>query len=264
MTDSKATMRKSKQLEFEVPGTPEQVWDAIATGPGISSWLFPAEVEERAGGRVTLHVAPNMDSSATVTAWEPPKRFAYEEPNWSEGAPPLGTEFVIEARSGGTCVVRLVHSLFTDKERWDDELGGFESGWKSFFKVLVLYLRHFPGQHAAPFRLFGSTSDSAADAWKKLTSSLRFEGVKPGQPWTTAGTGAPALSGVVAHVDEDADICQLIVVADQPVPGIALLGVATWNEQAHVTISFYLFGEQAAAALPATEAAWKSWREQRF
>lgn len=28
---------RSIELEIEVPGTPEQVWRAIATGPGISS-----------------------------------------------------------------------------------------------------------------------------------------------------------------------------------------------------------------------------------
>jgi len=29
--------RRSIEIEFEVPGTPEEVWKAIATGPGISS-----------------------------------------------------------------------------------------------------------------------------------------------------------------------------------------------------------------------------------
>jgi hypothetical protein len=34
--------RRSVQVEVEVPGTPEEeVWQAIATGPGISSWLCP-------------------------------------------------------------------------------------------------------------------------------------------------------------------------------------------------------------------------------
>ena len=36
------------ELEYEVPGTPEDVWRAIATGEGISSWFTPATVEERA------------------------------------------------------------------------------------------------------------------------------------------------------------------------------------------------------------------------
>ena len=36
--------RRSIQVEAEVPGTPEQVWDAIATGPGIGSWFYPADL----------------------------------------------------------------------------------------------------------------------------------------------------------------------------------------------------------------------------
>ncbi len=33
--------RRSVQVDVEVPGTPEEVWQAIATGPGISSWFVP-------------------------------------------------------------------------------------------------------------------------------------------------------------------------------------------------------------------------------
>ena len=42
-----ASGRRSVQGEVEVPGTPEEVWKAIATGPGISSWFVPTEFEER-------------------------------------------------------------------------------------------------------------------------------------------------------------------------------------------------------------------------
>ena len=41
---------RTVDLEVTVPGTPEQVWDAIATGPGISSWLHPTRVDEHVGG----------------------------------------------------------------------------------------------------------------------------------------------------------------------------------------------------------------------
>ena len=44
--------RRSVQVEVVVPGTPEEVWRAIATGPGISSWFVPTRSEERAGGEV--------------------------------------------------------------------------------------------------------------------------------------------------------------------------------------------------------------------
>ncbi len=59
-----ASGRRSVQVEVEVPGTPEEVWQAIATGPGISSWFVPAEFEERDGKPVAvkLNFGPGMES----------------------------------------------------------------------------------------------------------------------------------------------------------------------------------------------------------
>ena len=45
--------RREIRLEIEVPGSVEEVWEAIATGPGISSWYVPHTVEERSGGAAT-------------------------------------------------------------------------------------------------------------------------------------------------------------------------------------------------------------------
>src|SRR6266851_258692 len=98
--------RRSVQIEVEVPGTPEEVWQAIATGPGVSSWFVPTDVEEREGGTVTAHFGPGMDSRGTVTGWDPPRRFAAESQGLGPGAPPLATEWTVEARAGGVCVVR--------------------------------------------------------------------------------------------------------------------------------------------------------------
>ena len=35
--------RWSISLEVEVPATPQEVREAIATGPGISAWFVPSE-----------------------------------------------------------------------------------------------------------------------------------------------------------------------------------------------------------------------------
>ncbi len=44
--------------EVAVPGSPEQVWQAIATGAGISTWFVPTDVQETEGGRIcTDHAA---------------------------------------------------------------------------------------------------------------------------------------------------------------------------------------------------------------
>ena len=49
-------MSREIRLETEVPGTPEQVWEAIATGPGIASWFVPAELDRARGRRDQLRL----------------------------------------------------------------------------------------------------------------------------------------------------------------------------------------------------------------
>jgi len=66
-----ASGRRSVQVEVELPGTAEQVWQAIATGPGVSAWFVPTEIEPGADGkpgRIVFHMGPGMDSVASITA----------------------------------------------------------------------------------------------------------------------------------------------------------------------------------------------------
>src|SRR6266516_1497560 len=103
-----ASGRHSVEVETEVPGTPEEVWEAIATGPGISAWFVPTEIAE---GKITQHHGPGIDWTSEITASEPPRRIAYgSDYQASErvSARRLATEFLVETRSGGTCVVRVV------------------------------------------------------------------------------------------------------------------------------------------------------------
>jgi uncharacterized protein YndB with AHSA1/START domain len=108
-----------------VPGTPEEVWQAIATGPGISSWFVPAEIEERDGKPIAMKFkfGPGMESRAALTVWDPPRRFAGQGEVYG-GSPPIATEWSIEARAGGVCLVRIVHSLFASTDEWDNQLEG--------------------------------------------------------------------------------------------------------------------------------------------
>lgn len=139
-----ASGRRSIQVEVEVPGDPEKVWQAIATGPGVSAWFVPTEIEEREGGAIVSHFGPGMESRATATAWEPPHRFAAESLDLGPKAPPLATEWTVEALSGGSCRVRVVHSLVASSADWDDQLTSIESGWPKFFRELRSYLSRRP------------------------------------------------------------------------------------------------------------------------
>ncbi len=135
-----ANGRRSLQLEFEVPGTPEDVWQALATGPGISSWFVPTEVEERDGKPVAVKYAfgPSIGIRSVVTACDAPRIFAQEADGWTPYSPKMATEWRIETRSGGICVVRIVHSLFASTDDWDNELEGAKSGWSGFLATLSL------------------------------------------------------------------------------------------------------------------------------
>ena len=62
----------------------------------------------------------------------------YEEYGWNGDAPPVATEVTITARSGDQCVVRMEHTMVTDKDDWDDEIESFETGWPGFFEILKI------------------------------------------------------------------------------------------------------------------------------
>lgn len=257
-----ASGRRWVELTVEVPGTPEDVWSAIATGPGISSWFVPTQVDEREGGKVVFGLGGGVESTGTVTGWQPPMRFAYEEPDWSAGAPPLATEFIVEARSGGTCVLRLVHSLFASSDDWDEQFTGFETGWPPFFEVLRLYLTHFHGQPCAPFRVTGNVPDPQPQVWDKMVGLLGLAGVRKGDH-RRAPDGAPMLAGIVEAIDHGVHD-EVTLRLEEPGPGIALIGAAAWGGMTHPAISHYWFGEQAAAIAAREEPVWHAWMNRNF
>ena len=63
--------------EITIDATTEQVWEAIATGPGIDSWFMGhSAVAPRTGGKTRFEMFGQV-SEATITAFEPGRRFAY-------------------------------------------------------------------------------------------------------------------------------------------------------------------------------------------
>lgn len=257
-----ASGRRSVQVEVEVPGTPEEVWKAIATGPGISSWFVPAEFEVRDGKpvAVTLNFGPGMESRSAVTAWDPPRMWAAQGEGWG-GSPPIADEWHVEARAGGVCVVRIVHSLFASTDDWDNQLEGIESGWPAFFRILRIYLTHFRGQRSAMMQWTAPAAGTEAEAWETLTAALGLKGLSAGQR-CTAPAGVPALAGVVEHVSQSPRNALLRL--DKPGPGTAALGVVNFGGAVMVTLSFYLYGDQAAGTVARETPLWEAWIQARF
>jgi len=255
--------RRYVQVEVEVPGTPEEVWQAIATGPGISSWFVPTEFEMRDGKpvAVTLNFGPGMESRSVVTTWDPPRKFGAESPGWAPGSPIIADEWTVEARAGGTCIVRVVHSLFASTDEWDNQIEGTESGWPGFFRILRIYLTHFRGQRSAMMQWMAPAAGTEAEAWVTLTSALALKGASTGQRWT-APVGVPALIGLVEHVSQSPYSALLRL--DKPGPGTAALGACNFGGQSMVTLSFYHYGDQAAATVARETPHWQAWIQERF
>ena len=254
-----ANGRRSVQVEVEVPGTPEQVWQTIATGPGVGAWFVPTEIDGRMGGTITTHFGGGMDSAKTITAWDAPHRFVAEG-SWGPNMPTVATEWIVEARGGGTCIVRVVHSLFAETDDWDDQLTGIESGWPSFFRILRLYLEHFAGQPSSQIQLLAMPA--ALGAWEKLAGALNLAGAAPGER-CVAGDGAPPLSGVVESVNSVGNPHTLLRV-DLPAPGAVFATAVPAGEKAFVTVSFYLYGDTAADVVARDESAWTAWMTNLF
>jgi uncharacterized protein YndB with AHSA1/START domain len=255
--------RRSVQVEIEVPGTPEEVWQAIATGPGISSWFVPTEFEERDGQPVAvkLNFGPGMESRSVVTAWEPPRKWAAQSDGWVPGSPPIANEWSIEARGGGICIVRIVHSLFASTDDWDNQLEGTESGWPAFLCTLRLYLTHFRGQGSAMKQWMAPAAGTEAEAWETLTAALGLKGLSVGQRWA-APAGVPALSGVAEYVTQSP--YDALLRLDKPGPGVAALGAVNFGGQSMVALNLYLYGDQATGTVARETPLWQAWIQERF
>jgi uncharacterized protein YndB with AHSA1/START domain len=257
-----ASGRRSIQVEVEVPGTPEEVWQAIATGPGISSWFVPTAFEERDGApvAVTSTFGPGMASRAVVTAWDPPRMFAKQGEGWG-GSPPMAMEWSVEARAGGVCVVRVVTSLFASTDDWDDQLESTGHGWPGFFRTLRIYLTHFRGQRSAITQFVAPVAGTEADAWETLTGALGLKDVSVGQRWT-APADVPALGGVAEYVSETPYDALLRI--EKPGPGVAALGTFSFGDQSMAAMTFYHYGDQATETASREAPLWQAWIQERF
>lgn len=252
--------RRWVQAQVEVPGTPEQVWEAIATGPGVSSWFVPTE--KRDDGTVVSHFGPGMDAVATETAWDPPHRFAAEG-ELGPGAPKLATEWIVEAQSGSTCVVRVVHSLFASTDDWDGQLESIESGWPGYFRILSLYLQHFGGWPSSMFQLVAMTSEPASGAWETLAEPLGLAGAVLGERRTSL-PGAPPLAGVVEAVGDAGHPHAVLLRLEEPTAGLAHLFALAMGGIVVVMLRFYLYGDRAAETVAQQEPQWQAWLSERF
>jgi len=251
---------RSVHAEIEVPGSPEEVWHAIATGPGITAWFVPTDCDEREGGSITQHHGPGtgMQVDAEITGWDPPRRLAYET-DWApdEGVEPsrVATEFLVEARSGGTCVVRVVNSGFGSGEEWDQALESTRAGWVPALESLRLYLEHFGGQVASSILVGGPVPGSRPEAWTAMLGALGMPEPAAGAHVATSAEGAPDIAGTVEFARQG----QMIVRLERPCPGLGMVGAGGPGRTAYGFMRAQLFGDGAPAVARREQGVWEEW-----
>jgi uncharacterized protein YndB with AHSA1/START domain len=188
--------------QVTLAATPEEVWEAIATGKGIDAWFMGRnEVEPREGGRSSMTIGEHTEVG-TVTAWEPPRRFAYrgESP---DGSVFMAFEWLIEGRGDGTTVLRLVQSGVLGDD-WETEYDALAKGWDMYLHQLGQYLRHFRGRAATPVTVMQPGAGDADHVWSVFSAGLGLAGpATEGERVRLAPEGLAPIEGVVDYVSPE-------------------------------------------------------------
>jgi uncharacterized protein YndB with AHSA1/START domain len=176
--------------ELRVDATPDQVWQAIATGPGIDSW-FMGRNEVDPGQTVRTAFAgytPDYD----IAAWEPGRRLEY-------GSERVAYEFLVEGRDRGSTVVRITASGFLPGDDWADEYEAMTLGHAMFFQTLATYLNHFAGRVATPVTAFGPMITD----WPSTRARLMKAIGRAGDRVHFTPPGLPTVDGLVYFENDD-------------------------------------------------------------
>ena len=232
--------------EEEVPATPDEVWAAIATGPGLDSWFMGRNnVKGGVGGSVRTvfgDYAPDLE----ITGWDPDRRFAYRSGQAPDGRF-IAYEFLIEGQAGGSTVLRTVTSGFLPGDDWAEEFEAMTLGGELYFRTLAEYLAYFAGRFATPVTAFGPPGTDWTRDRASLCRALGLtESPSRGDPAHLAGGVGPA-DGTVYLASAHA-----IAVRTQDALYRFMRGFGKPVIAAH-----HLFGADAEPDL--TQRAWEAW-----
>jgi uncharacterized protein YndB with AHSA1/START domain len=237
--------------ELTLAATPEQVWDAIATGPGLDSWFMGhSAIEPGKGGTNRLEL-PGYAQESAITAWEPGRHLAFRGDD-SDGTF-AAFEFLIEGRDGGGSVLRCVHDgLLTDD--WEEQYDGIRLGDAMHLRKLATYLAHFPGRTAkSSLFLMGPPVADDAKIWSTFAAALSVDDITEGADVRLDVPGLPHATGTVDFLS--APRCVGVHTPD----GILMLLKGYRNT---LVVEYHGFSDDEDAT--EVEAAYQSWLNTAF
>ena len=237
--------------ELEVDATPEQVWEAIATGAGIDGWFLGTgnEVEPRVGGRVRISFGEEFGPS-TVTTWDPPRRFGHRGDPAPDGSL-HAFEYEIEGR-GGKTLVRIVHSGFLGDD-WEAEYEALTEGDFMYLQLMAQWIAYFRGRPVTTFGVFRPETRGREQAMALFQRGLGLTGSPAvGNPVRFPLDGQPPVDGVV-------DFTTASIVGVRT--GDALYRFL-YSPQGVVYAGHHLYRPSVDEA--AAKAAWQAWLDRTF
>jgi uncharacterized protein YndB with AHSA1/START domain len=174
----------STRHDATVDATPDQIWNAIATGPGISTWFVGhTDID---GTTLRTQFGDDHMPDFHITDSDQNHRFAYRSDTAPDGRF-VAYEYLIEGRDHAATTLRTVTSGFLPGDDWADEYEAMKYGTDLFFATLVEYLRHFPGRTATTHTTFGPPVTDWPAAWTALFEKLGLADPQPGDPVPAVG-----------------------------------------------------------------------------
>jgi uncharacterized protein YndB with AHSA1/START domain len=191
---------------FELPqqavadASPEQVWDAIATGPGWDSWFMGRnEIDQREGGTVSFSIG-DWTGTSTVRTFDRPRRFVAESDPGPDGVFHR-FDYSLEPKGGGRTEIRYVHSGMLGDD-WEAEYEAMSEGDPMYFRKLLEYLEHFAGRTGVPINAAGPNLGDDRDGM--MLGFRRALGIPAdasiGDRVTLAPEGFAPIEGVIDEV----------------------------------------------------------------
>jgi uncharacterized protein YndB with AHSA1/START domain len=228
--------------EGELPAPPQDVWDAVTVHS--SGYLWPMEYEPWVGGAERGLTA----GGGTVTAWDPPHRFATRTRPETERDGLNELQYRLEPL-GSITYLRYLHRSEVPADDFDRQLDACRRHTTFYQHSLGQYACHFAGREAA-YVTVEAPAESAEGGFAAVRRALGVaDDVVAGDPVTLRPDGMEPIAGVVDYAN---DAFLGVRSADAL---YRVYGRDAWGWP--VGIAHHLFGEGVDRG--AAERAWGDW-----
>lgn len=177
------TEKRNFEIVFdtELPGTPEQVWEAVTNG--TAAWMFPTDQwpDVKTVEEYPTHLVSRMEGPE----------------GWFNQL-----EHVLQPLDGGRARLHYVHSgIFADN--WDEQYDGASKHTAFYLHTLGQYLKHFNGRPVVFTDIQAPAASQGADGFIRLQQALGVAGKAAGDAVDLELGGVGRLAGEIDFLNEN-------------------------------------------------------------